>query len=131
MVGPVSMYDASMRIGIAIGAVARDDVPIDAILDRIAAAEADGFASAWVANAFGFDAITLMAIAGRVTSRIELGTFVVPTYPRHPLAMAQGALTASAATDGRFTLGVGLSHRAVIETMLGLDFARPLRHMRE
>jgi F420-dependent oxidoreductase-like protein len=84
-----------------------------------------------VSNIFGFDAITLLALAGRVTSRIELGTFVVPTYPRHPAALAQQALTTSAATGGRFTLGVGLSHQVVIENMFGLDYSKPIRHMRE
>ena len=120
-----------MRIGIAIGSVARDDVPLAALLVCIQEAEAAGFASAWVANAFGFDAITLMALAGRETERIELGTFVVPTYPRHPVALAQQALTAASACEGRFTLGIGLSHRVVIERALGLDYSRPLRHMLE
>ncbi len=120
-----------MRIGIAIGSVARSDVPLATLLDRIREAEAAGFASAWVANAFGFDAITLMALAGRETERIELGTFVVPTYPRHPLALAQQARTAASACAGRFTLGIGLSHRVVIERALGLDYSQPLRHMRE
>lgn len=50
---------------------------------------------------------------------------------RHPMALAQQALTASAATNGRFTLGIGLSHKVVIENMLGLDYSKPVRHMRE
>ena len=120
-----------MRIGIAVGSVARADLPLATLIKRITRAEADGFASAWVANAFGYDAITLMALAGQETEHIELGTFVVPTYPRHPLALAQQALTAAAAASGRFTLGIGLSHRVVIERMLGLDYSHPLRHMRE
>jgi 5,10-methylenetetrahydromethanopterin reductase len=56
---------------------------------------------------------------------------VVPTYPRHPLAMAQQALTAGAASNGRFTLGLGLSHKIVIEDLMGMSYAKPLRHMRE
>ena len=62
---------------------------------------------------------------------IELGTAVVPTYPRHPAALAQQALTAAVATGGRLTLGIGLSHKIVIEDMYGYDFGHPLRHMRE
>ena len=82
-------------------------------------AEADGFASIWMPNIFGTDAIMTLALAGAVTKTIEMGTFVVPTYPRHPTAMAQQALTAAAATGGRFILGIGLSHKVVIEDMLG------------
>ena len=54
-------------------------------------AEADGYASIWFSNIFGLDAMTVCAVAGAATSRIELGTFVVPTFPRHPTAMAQQA----------------------------------------
>lgn len=120
-----------MRIGIGIGAGAGQDGTISELLEQFERAEEDGFASAWVANVSSHDAITLLALAGRVTSAIELGTFVVPTYPRHPVALAQQALTAAAAADGRFTLGIGLSHRVVIEDVLGLDYSRPVRHARE
>ena len=90
-----------------------------------------GFATFWLPNIFGLDAITAAAIVGREVDRIEFGTAVVPTYPRHPVALAQQALTASAATGGRFALGIGLSHKIVIEDMFGLDFSKPARHMRE
>ena len=56
----------------------------------------DGFASAWMSNIFGLDALTSLAVAGSQVPGIELGTAVVPTYPRHPVAMAQAALSASA-----------------------------------
>ena len=56
---------------------------------------------------------------------------MVPTYSRHPLTMAQQALTVQGASGGRFTLGIGLSHQMVIEGMFGLSFENPLRHMRE
>jgi F420-dependent oxidoreductase-like protein len=94
-------------------------------------AEAEGFDFVSVANIFGVDAIMLLAIAGRETSTIELMTGVVPTYPRHPTALAQQALTAAAASGNRFTLGIGLSHKIVIENMLGLDYSKPIRHTRE
>src|SRR5690606_17756361 len=93
--------------------------------------EARGFDTLWIPHVFGLDAITLAAVVGRETQRIELGTSVVPTYPRHPTAMGQQALTAGIACGGRFTLGIGLSHPPVIERMLGLSYARRAAHMRE
>jgi len=120
-----------MKIGIGIGEIAGNPATIDDLVGQVRQAERDGFASAWFANIFGVDAIMACALAGRETSRIELGTGVVPTFPRHPTAMAQQALTANAACGGRFTLGIGLSHQVVIESMLGLSFARPFTHMRE
>jgi F420-dependent oxidoreductase-like protein len=120
-----------LKIGIGIGAATGVDGTIESLLEQVKRAEADGFHSAWMANVFSHDAINLLSLAGQVTNSIELGTFVVPTYPRHPLALAQQALTASAATRGRFVLGIGLSHKIVIENMMGLDYSKPVRHMRE
>jgi F420-dependent oxidoreductase-like protein len=120
-----------MRIGIGLGDLAGQPATIDDLVAQAKRAEADGFSSGWLANIFGIDAITAAAICARETSRLELGTAVVPTYPRHPMAMAQQALTAAAAARGRFTLGIGLSHQIVIESMLGLSWAKPLSHMRE
>lgn len=115
-----------MRIGIGIGGGTVDELV--AQTERAAAA---GFESGWVANIFGLDAITAIAVAGRAVPGIHLGTAVVPTFPRHPHALAQQAMTAWDATSGRFTLGIGLSHQIVIETMFGLDYGKPAVHMRE
>jgi len=120
-----------MRIGIGIGDIAGAPADVDGLVAQAKRAEADGFASGWFANIFGMDAIMAAAICGRETDRLELGTAVVPTYPRHPIAMAQAALSAQAVARGRFALGIGLSHQVVIETMLGLSFAKPYSHMRE
>ncbi|MGH2633064.1 MAG: LLM class flavin-dependent oxidoreductase, partial [Tepidiformaceae bacterium] len=120
-----------MKIGIGIGDAVGSAGDMEALLAQFTKAEADGFDSAWVANIFGVDAIMLCALAGRVTKKMELATGVVPTYPRHPTAIAQQALTASLASGGRFTLGIGLSHKVVIENMFGLDYSKPIRHMRE
>lgn len=120
-----------MRIGIGIGEIAGQAVDLDALVAQVQRAEKDGFHSAWLANIFGFDAILVSAICGRESKTIEIGTAVVPTYPRHPTAMAQQALSAQAAARGRFTLGIGLSHQIVIETMLGLSWAKPYSHMKE
>ncbi|MCF6471166.1 TIGR03564 family F420-dependent LLM class oxidoreductase [Nonomuraea sp. MG754425] len=105
--------------------------PIGSLRDQIAQAVEDGFTSAWISNIFSLDAITALTAAGVQAPPIELGTAVVPTYPRHPGVLAQQAMTANAALGGRFTLGVGLSHQFVIENMFGYSFERPGRHMKE
>ncbi|MEE8556557.1 MAG: TIGR03564 family F420-dependent LLM class oxidoreductase [Myxococcota bacterium] len=119
-----------MRIGVNLG-----DWMVGSDLDGLVGAtqrlEERGFASASTPNVFGLDAINALSVVGRETERIELVTAVVPTYPRHPLALAQQALTAQVACGGRFVLGIGLSHQIVIEGMFGMSFERPARHMRE
>ena len=119
-----------MRIGTSL---AEPDGPgaLDKLGDEIRRAADDGFASAWISNIFGLEALTALAVAGRHVNGIELGTAVVPTYPRHPAVLAQQALTAALALDGRLALGIGLSHRIVIEDMYGHSFDKPARHMRE
>src|SRR2546425_82081 len=74
--------------------------------------EALGYDSAWVTHGLGRDSFVVLAAYGAATSRLGLGNGVVPVYPRHPVAMAQAALTLSEATGGRFRLGIGVSHRA-------------------
>ena len=82
-----------MRIGIGIGEITAAAGTIENLVAQAKQAEADGFASGWFANIFGMDAIMAAAVCAQATSRIELGTAVVPTYPRHPVAMAQAALS--------------------------------------
>ena len=94
-------------------------------------AEALGYESAWVTHGLGRDSFLVLAAYGAATTRLRLGNGVVPIYPRHPVAMAQAALTLSELTGGRFTLGLGVSHRDSMETMLGLALAEPLSVMRE
>jgi F420-dependent oxidoreductase-like protein len=120
-----------MLLGMRIGLGVRVDAGLDDILADVKRAEEAGFQSAWLANIFGVDALTAVTLAGRETSRIELGTAVVPTHSRHPLYMAQQALTAQAATGGRLALGLGPSHKVVIENMLGLSYAKPALHVQE
>jgi F420-dependent oxidoreductase-like protein len=114
-----------------LGATPGPDRTLDGLIAFAKELEAKGFPSLWLAHIFGLDAITALVLAGRETSRIELGTAVVPTFPRHPAAMAQQAVTAGVACGGRFTLGVGLSHQLVIEGMMGLSYDKPAAHMRE
>jgi F420-dependent oxidoreductase-like protein len=119
-----------MRIGTMIGADGANNT-LDDIVNVAKRAEAAGLDNVWLANIFGFDAISTLAIVGRETDRIGLGTAVTPTYPRHPTAIAQQALTTAAASENRFTLGIGLSHQVVIENMLGMSYDKPAKHMRE
>ena len=97
----------------------------------VADAEGRGFDSVWLSQIFGLDALTAIAVAGREVPRIEIGTAVVPTYPRHPMVLAGQALTVQSAIGNRLALGIGLSHQIVIEGMWGYSFDRPARHMRE
>ncbi|BCK57626.1 LLM class F420-dependent oxidoreductase [Nocardia wallacei] len=120
-----------MRIGILLNEPTGPDA-LRRITDDLAQAAEEGFASAWLSHIFGIDALTALAVAGSQVPGIELGTAVVPTYPRHPAAMAQQARTAVLAVGpGRLTLGIGLSHQVVIENMFGYGFERPARHMKE
>ena len=120
-----------MRIGI-LAAETGGDQALARLADQLRRAADDGFASAWMSNIFGLDALTALAVAGSQVPGIELGTAVVPVYPRHPAVLAQQALTAAlAAGPGRLTLGIGLSHKIVIEDMYGYSFDRPARYMRE
>ena len=96
------------------------------LLDDGKAAESDGFASFWIPQVPGYlDAMTAVALLGQVTERIEIGTAVVPIQTRHPLIMAQQALTTQVACSGRFTLGIGPSHHWIISDQLGLPYDRP------
>jgi 5,10-methylenetetrahydromethanopterin reductase len=121
--------EAEMQIGIFGGDTAGRTV--DDVVAEARAADADGFSSFALPQIFALDAIGVLSIVGREVPRIELATGVVPTYSRHPMTMAQQALTAQAASGGRFVLGIGLSHQIVIENMFGLSFEKPVRHMRE
>ena len=90
-----------------------------------------GFRRYWTPQIFGHDALTTIAVAGRDVGGIRLGTAVVPTYPRHPMMLAQQALTTQAVVGGRLDLGIGPSHKPVVEGMWGYSFDRPIAHMRD
>lgn len=105
----------------------------DAIITQAQQAEADGFSAIWYPGAVFGDALQAVALAGRATTTIELGTSVLPTYLAHPVLMASRAAATAAAIGqpGRFTLGIGPSHEPVVEGMLGLSYATPGRHTEE
>src|SRR6476660_4427036 len=89
-----------------------------------------GFRQLWASQVFGVDALTALAVIGAAVPDVQLGTAVVPTYPRHPLVLAAQALTVQSAIGGRLVLGIGLSHQVVIEGAYGMSFDKPARHMR-
>lgn len=94
-------------------------------------ADEAGFDSFWYGHIFGHDALTLAALAGPRTKRIELGTAVAQTYSRHPFVMAQQALTIQAAASGRFTLGIGPSHKVLVQDLWGIPYERNAMNVRE
>lgn len=118
-----------MKIGLSAGGT------FDRMVDQVKEAEAEGFDAMWFAGGIGGDPLTVIAVGGRATERIELGTSVIPTYPRHPVALAQEASSVAAAIGAeaasRFTLGIGVSHRPPVEDMLGIPYDRPGKNMRE
>jgi F420-dependent oxidoreductase-like protein len=119
-----------MQIGLVFGELV-GSTALDSMLEQVQSAREAGFATAWTVQVFGWDALTALALVGREVPDIELGTAVVPTYPRHPIMLASQALSVQAATGNRLTLGIGLSHQIVIEGMFGYSFDKPARHMRE
>src|SRR3989440_5247272 len=116
-----------MRIGLSGGAAT-----VERMIEQAKRAEAEGFTSLWYASAVAGDPLMAMALAGQATDEIELGTAVLQTYTCHPLLQANRAASVAAAM-GRpgFTLGVGPSHRPVIEDAYGLSYGHPGRHTEE
>jgi F420-dependent oxidoreductase-like protein len=116
-----------MRIGLSGGAGS-----VDGMIQQAVQAEADGFTSLWYASAVGGDPLVAMAMAGRATTCIELGTSVLQTYTCHPVLQANRAASV-VATMGRagYTLGIGPSHKPVIDDVYGLSYDRPGRHTEE
>ena len=101
-------------------------------ISRIREAEQAGIQQVWMTQSAGMlDTLTLFAVAATQTTSVRLGTSIVPVYPRHPLVMAQQAATIDALAPGRLRLGVGTSHRHVIENMYGLAMPSPLAYLHE
>jgi F420-dependent oxidoreductase-like protein len=115
------------RVGVSVSAP-----DIHSLLRVIDEAEEAGVAQLWMTqNPTSLDSLTVFAAAFGRTQRIRLGTSIVPTYPRHPLALAQQAASVSALGPARLRLGVGTSHRPTIEGSYGLTMELPLAHLRE
>jgi 5,10-methylenetetrahydromethanopterin reductase len=119
-----------MKLGIYGGNVRRG-ASLMSLVDEIVDLEKRGFNSYWIPQVGSYDALTMIALASQQTSKIEFGTAVIPSYPRHPAALAEQAATVNALTGGRLVLGVGPSHKPGIEDSLGLKYEKPALHMRE
>lgn len=104
---------------------------LDSIREEARRAAAHGFASFWLSQITGPDALTALAAVAADAPRIELGTSIVPVYGRHPIALAAQALTAQAATGGRLVLGIGASHQVLVEGMFGERYGRSFSRVKE
>src|SRR5262245_14975239 len=123
-----------MRIGLMIGSDKERSRAqrVAGLIDDAQSIDRAGFTSLWLPPIPGYlDAMTAIAAIGPVTQQIELGTSVVPIQTRHPIAMAQQALTTQALCAGRFTLGLGPSHHWIVEDQLGLRYERPAALVRD
>ena len=102
-----------------------------AAVDLARRADGAGYESVWVTHGLGRDGLQVLAAYGHAAPRVGLGTGVLPIYPRHPVVLAQEALTLQEVSGGRLRLGIGVSHRPMMEGALGLDMGRPLEVVRE
>lgn len=122
-----------MRVGVMIGPERGGGRrKLTRMIEDIAWAENAGLDTAWIPQIpSDFDALIAVALLGASTTRIELGTAVVPLQAQHPIALARQALSAQAACEGRLTLGVGPSHHWIVTDMLGLPYERPAGYTRD
>ena len=120
-----------MKIGMS-GTGLVQQASVDAIVEHAQQAARDGFCSYWLAEhpTGGFDAMMVLTMVGLRLPELELGTAIIPTFPRHPMVLAGQALTARSVIGDRLTLGIGLSH-ATMMSQLGLPFDRPIRHLKD
>ena len=114
-----------------IGRLLSMESSVESLVAQVVEIEKAGYDHAWATQIFGPDALTALAVAGAATSRVGLGTAVVPIYPRHPQMLAQQALTVQSASHDRLMLGIGLSHQMVVEGLWGMSYDKPARYMRE
>lgn len=103
-----------------------------AIIDGIVAADRAGLDTAWLTSGGPApDPLAVFAAAAGEAGQIGFGTSIIPTFPRHPLAVVQGAVVVDQLAPGRLKLGVGPSHKPAVEGMYRFEFVRPLQHLRE
>ena len=106
--------------------------PIDACVQNLAQLRDEGFGRVWFTQLpYDPDLLTVLAVALREVDTIEVGSGVLPIQIQHPMLLAQRALTLNLIADGRFILGLGMSHRLVTEEMWGISWDKPVRQMRE
>src|SRR5258705_4019714 len=125
----------SMQISLSLVGLLSDSAggsPVDAVVKNLTALRDEGFRRVWMAKLpYDPDLLTILAVAFHEVDSIEIGSGVVPIQVQHPTQLAQRALTLNAIADGRFTLGIGMSHRMVTEQMWGISYEKPVRRMRE
>ncbi|OBA98955.1 LLM class F420-dependent oxidoreductase [Mycolicibacterium fortuitum] len=122
-----------MRLGVMIGAERGDMArKVSKLVSDIQWAESAGLDSAWMPQVPNdFDCLTMVALMAANTTRIELGTAVVPLQAQHPIALARQALSVHAMSGGRLALGVGPSHHWIVRDMLGLPYDKPAAYTRD
>jgi 5,10-methylenetetrahydromethanopterin reductase len=122
----------SMQISLSLVGLVGGKSPVDGVVQNLAKLRYEGFRRVWMAQLpYDPDLLTILAVALREVDTIDVGSGVVPIQVQHPTQLAQRALTLSLIAGGRFTLGIGMSHRMVTEQMWGISYEKPLRRMRE
>lgn len=111
--------------------ISRGGEPIEVQLALAEAADAHGLYGTWYGQHLRYDSATLATMAGHRTEHLVIGSGVIPAYPRHPLTTATQALTIDIATDHRYRIGIGPSHRSTIEGIYGLEYRSPARYLEE
>src|SRR5712691_6343958 len=115
----------------AVGCFVSTGRSLDAAVERVRLAESLGYEAAYVTHIAGRESLTVVTAYARATERIRVGTGVVPIYTRTPATMAQTTVTIDELSGGRLTLGLGVSHRPVVEGWHGQTIDRPVAEMRE
>jgi 5,10-methylenetetrahydromethanopterin reductase len=122
----------SMQISLSLVGTLAGPSPVDACVKSLATLRDEGFRRVWMAQLpYDPDLVTILAVAFREVDTIEVGSGVLPIQVQHPMQLAQRALTLNAIAGGRFTLGIGMSHKMVTEQMWGISYEKPVRRMRE
>ena len=122
----------SMQISLSLVGILGGSSPVDATVKTLAKMRDEGFRRVWMAQLpYEADVLTVLAVAMREVDTIEVGSGVLPIQVQHPTSLAQRALTLNAIAGGRFSLGLGMSHRMVTEQMWGVSWDKPVRQMRE
>jgi 5,10-methylenetetrahydromethanopterin reductase len=115
----------------ALGCFVSTGKSLDRAVERVKLAEELGYESVYVTQIAGRDALTVLTVYAVNTTRIRVGTGVLPIYTRTPATMAKTAATIDELADGRLTLGLGVSHRPVVEGWYGQTIDKPVAEMKE
>jgi 5,10-methylenetetrahydromethanopterin reductase len=125
----------SMQISLSLVGLLNDTnggSPVDAVVKNLTTLRDEGFRRVWMAQLpYDPDLLTILAVAFHEVDTIEVGSGVLPIQVQHPTQLAQRVLTLNSIAGGRFTLGIGMSHKMVTEQMWGISYDKPARRMRE